>query len=226
MVRDHRVDKIAFTGSTAAGRKIGAICGERVARCTLELGRQVGGRDPRRRGYERRGSDIGRRGMLPVRTGVRLTDPNRGAAPAPRRVRRCACRRVLRGTGRRPVRRRHAHGAAGDAAPARPSGALHRQGHRGRCDAGDRRRQAQTPEARLLHRADCIRGSGQQTCHRAGGDLRAGAKRDPGRQRRTCGRYRQRHHLRTQRGGLHAGCSPGAERSPDDCARAPSGTTV
>ena len=38
MVRDHRVDKIAFTGSTAAGRKIGAICGERVARCTLELG--------------------------------------------------------------------------------------------------------------------------------------------------------------------------------------------
>lgn len=38
LVRDHRVDKIAFTGSTAAGRKIGSICGERVARCTLELG--------------------------------------------------------------------------------------------------------------------------------------------------------------------------------------------
>lgn len=38
MVRDHRVDKISFTGSTAAGRKIGAICGERIARCTLELG--------------------------------------------------------------------------------------------------------------------------------------------------------------------------------------------
>ena len=38
LVRDHRVDKITFTGSTAAGRKIGSICGERVARCTLELG--------------------------------------------------------------------------------------------------------------------------------------------------------------------------------------------
>jgi acyl-CoA reductase-like NAD-dependent aldehyde dehydrogenase len=38
LVRDERVDKIAFTGSTAAGRKIGSICGERVARCTLELG--------------------------------------------------------------------------------------------------------------------------------------------------------------------------------------------
>jgi aldehyde dehydrogenase (NAD+) len=38
LVCDPRVDKIAFTGSTAAGRRIGAICGERVARCTLELG--------------------------------------------------------------------------------------------------------------------------------------------------------------------------------------------
>lgn len=38
LVRNPGVDKITFTGSTAAGRRIGAICGERVARCTLELG--------------------------------------------------------------------------------------------------------------------------------------------------------------------------------------------
>jgi acyl-CoA reductase-like NAD-dependent aldehyde dehydrogenase len=38
IVRDPRVDKISFTGSTAAGRKIGAICGGRIARFTLELG--------------------------------------------------------------------------------------------------------------------------------------------------------------------------------------------
>lgn len=38
VVRDPRVDKIAFTGSTAAGRRIAGICGERIARCTLELG--------------------------------------------------------------------------------------------------------------------------------------------------------------------------------------------
>jgi aldehyde dehydrogenase (NAD+) len=38
LVRDPRVDKITFTGSTAAGRRIGSICGERIARCTLELG--------------------------------------------------------------------------------------------------------------------------------------------------------------------------------------------
>ncbi len=38
LVRHPGVDKISFTGSTAAGRRIGAICGERIARCTLELG--------------------------------------------------------------------------------------------------------------------------------------------------------------------------------------------
>jgi acyl-CoA reductase-like NAD-dependent aldehyde dehydrogenase len=38
LVRHPGVDKISFTGSTAAGRRIGSICGERVARCTLELG--------------------------------------------------------------------------------------------------------------------------------------------------------------------------------------------
>lgn len=38
LVRDPRVDKITFTGSTLAGRKIASICGERIARVTLELG--------------------------------------------------------------------------------------------------------------------------------------------------------------------------------------------
>src|SRR5207344_3383034 len=38
LVRDPGVDKITFTGSTAAGRKIASLCGERIARCTLELG--------------------------------------------------------------------------------------------------------------------------------------------------------------------------------------------
>jgi betaine-aldehyde dehydrogenase len=32
------VDKVSFTGSTAAGRRIGALCGERLRRVTLELG--------------------------------------------------------------------------------------------------------------------------------------------------------------------------------------------
>jgi aldehyde dehydrogenase (NAD+) len=38
LVTDPRVDKITFTGSTAAGRRIASLCGGRIARCTLELG--------------------------------------------------------------------------------------------------------------------------------------------------------------------------------------------
>jgi aldehyde dehydrogenase (NAD+) len=38
IVRHPGVDKISFTGSTAAGRKIGAICGEMLKRFSLELG--------------------------------------------------------------------------------------------------------------------------------------------------------------------------------------------
>ncbi len=32
------VDKVAFTGSTAAGRRIAELCGSRIKRCSLELG--------------------------------------------------------------------------------------------------------------------------------------------------------------------------------------------
>jgi aldehyde dehydrogenase (NAD+) len=38
LVRDPRIDKISFTGSSAVGKRIAAICSDRVARYTLELG--------------------------------------------------------------------------------------------------------------------------------------------------------------------------------------------
>jgi aldehyde dehydrogenase (NAD+) len=38
LVSNPGVDKIAFTGSTAAGRQIGAVCGEALRRVSLELG--------------------------------------------------------------------------------------------------------------------------------------------------------------------------------------------
>lgn len=37
------VDKVSFTGSTAAGRTVGAACGELLKRCTLELGGKSAG---------------------------------------------------------------------------------------------------------------------------------------------------------------------------------------
>jgi acyl-CoA reductase-like NAD-dependent aldehyde dehydrogenase len=38
LVNNPSVDKVSFTGSSGAGRRIGAVCGGRIARCTLELG--------------------------------------------------------------------------------------------------------------------------------------------------------------------------------------------
>jgi len=38
LVRHRGIDKVSFTGSTAAGRRIAAICGEQLKRVTLELG--------------------------------------------------------------------------------------------------------------------------------------------------------------------------------------------
>jgi betaine-aldehyde dehydrogenase len=38
LVRHPGIDKVSFTGSTAVGRHIGALCGEHMKRCTLELG--------------------------------------------------------------------------------------------------------------------------------------------------------------------------------------------
>lgn len=43
LVRSPDVDKITFTGSSAAGRTIASICGERMARCTMELGGKSAG---------------------------------------------------------------------------------------------------------------------------------------------------------------------------------------
>jgi len=38
LVNNPGVDKVSFTGSTLAGKRIAQVCGSRIARCTLELG--------------------------------------------------------------------------------------------------------------------------------------------------------------------------------------------
>ncbi len=43
LVRHPGIDKVTFTGSTGAGRRIASICGERIARYTLELGGKSAG---------------------------------------------------------------------------------------------------------------------------------------------------------------------------------------
>ena len=43
LVRHRGIDKVSFTGSTAAGRRVMSLCGERIARVTLELGGKSAG---------------------------------------------------------------------------------------------------------------------------------------------------------------------------------------
>jgi acyl-CoA reductase-like NAD-dependent aldehyde dehydrogenase len=38
LVRHPGIDKVSFTGSVVAGRRIASVCGDRLTRCTLELG--------------------------------------------------------------------------------------------------------------------------------------------------------------------------------------------
>lgn len=38
LVNNPGIDKVSFTGSTVAGKRIAEVCGRRIARCTLELG--------------------------------------------------------------------------------------------------------------------------------------------------------------------------------------------
>ena len=77
LVRDPRVDKITFTGSTAAGRRIASICGERIARVTLELGGKSAAvvLDDADLDAHRRPAGPGR--VHDDRPGVLLADPDR-----------------------------------------------------------------------------------------------------------------------------------------------------
>ena len=100
LVRDPRVDKITFTGSTAAGRRIASICGERIARVHPGTGRQVRGRHPGRRGHRHHRGHPGRGRVHAVRPGLLLADPDRGHPQPARRDARGAGQRVRRQAGR------------------------------------------------------------------------------------------------------------------------------
>ena len=79
---------------------------------------------------------------------------------------------------------------------------LHREGHRRGRRAGRRRRPAGPPRQGLLRRAHALRRRRQLHDHRAGGDLRAGARGDPVRRRRGRDPHRQRQQLRAVRRSL------------------------
>ena len=157
LVRDPRVDKITFTGSTAAGRRIASICGERIARVTLELGGKSAA-------VILDDADIAATAQALAQAECMLSGQvcaslTRIVVSRPRHdeMVEALAVGVLEGQGRRPVRPGVADGAAGGRAAAGPGRGLHRQGHRGRRDARHRRRPPEGPRPRLVHRADRVR---------------------------------------------------------------------
>ena len=76
LVRHPRVDKISFTGSTAAGRRIASICGERIARCTLELGGKSAAVILDDFDLAAAAQTSRRRRVLPDRPGLLVADPD------------------------------------------------------------------------------------------------------------------------------------------------------
>ena len=172
------VDKVSFTGSTLAGKRIASVCGGRMARCTLELGGKSAAivRD-----------DFPIEVAAKVLTGTITMMSGQVCAMLSRVI---------------VPRRRHDELAAAIAAemkqvvighsddPAAQLGpvAMKRQLERvemyiaeGRATARprDRGRTARASQPWLLHRTDPVRQRAQRQPHRAGGNLRPGAQPDP-----------------------------------------------
>ena len=213
LVRDPRVDKITFTGSTAAGRRIASLCGERIARCTLELGGKSAAVILDDIDLDTAASTLARVRVLPQWPGVLVADPDHRVR-APGRTRSST-----------RSRSRFAKVAVGDPFdPATQMGPLVAERQRDRvlgyvakgveegARARHRRWSPRAPRPRVVRRADGLRRRRQLVDHRAGGDLRPGAHRDPCRRRAGCGPPGERHDLRAQRLGVHRRRGAGAGR--------------
>ena len=225
LVTDARVDKITFTGSTAAGRRIASLCGERIARCTLELGGKsaavvLDDMDLATAASTLAKAECGLNGQVCSSLTRVIVTRNRhdefvealadsfGADESRRSVRRGGTARAARlGT------------------PTRPRARLHRQGRRRGRDARDRWRSPRGSRPRLLRAAHGLRQRRQRIHDRARRDLRAGPRRHPRSRRTGRGPDRERLDLRTQRVGVHERRRPGACGRAASSGRGPSATT-
>ena len=177
LVRDPGVDKITFTGSTVAGRRIAALCGERIARCTLELGGKSAA-------VILDDIDLGTAAQTIARAECALSGQvcsslTRIVVSANRHDELVAAladsfSAVAR---RRSLRRGIADRTGRERAATRSDRELHRQGRRGGRHARGRRRPSETHRSRVLRGADRVRQRRQRVDDRTRGDLRPGAQR-------------------------------------------------
>ena len=226
IVKHPSIDKVSFTGSTAAGMRIGELCGGQLKRCTLELGGKSAAIV-----LDDANLDEAMLDQL-VQSGVMNNGQVCGAQSrilvsqqALQRGGRRARRRARRAEGRRPARRRHADRPARGRAPADARRGLHRR-RQGRGRAGRHRwRPSGRPAAGLVRRADRVRRRRQLDEDRAGRDLRPGAVGDPVRRRRQRGEDRQRLRVRALRLGVDRPTPRAASRSRRGCVPAWSRST-
>ena len=207
-------EKIAFTGSTAAGKRIMALCADRIKRVSLELGGKSAA-------IVLDDADIGT--VLPrivwrdapFRPGLWSTHPHSGPAGQVRRGNRRGSVSRSSGHGGRPPRPLDARWPAGRRAPEDPGGGLHRARHRRRGSRGGRRRAAGEPPQRVVRRTHDPRRRRKLVAGGPGGDLRAGALRHLLRGRRRPGAPGQRVAVRSgrrrlvRRPGTRGSKSPG-----------------
>ena len=203
LVNHPGVDKVSFTGSTAAGRKIGAACGANLKRVSLELGGKSAAILL---------DDVDLAESIPLmlpnaimNNGEACISLTRILAPRDRysevtealveQVRAMKVGDALdpatevgplvaerqRDRVENYIRIGQDEGAKVAVGGGRPDG--HRQG--------------------MVRRAHRVRGRGQLHAHRPGGDLRTGAVGHPLRRRCRCRAHRQRLRLRTVRSGVH-----------------------
>ena len=155
LVRHPLVDKISFTGSTRAGSRIGAICGEQIKRCSLELGGKSAAIIL---------DDADLDAVIPALAPATMRNSgqaciNQTRVLAPREP----LRRGRRGTARRSARSGSAtpptrHGRPADQrGAARARRGLHRLGTRARARGSCSEAAAREHDARLLRRADRLR---------------------------------------------------------------------
>ena len=177
LVTNPGVDKITFTGSTAAGRRIASLCGERIARCTLELGGKSAAVVLDDMDLGTAAKTLARAECGAQRPGVLVAHPHHrdhGAATTSSSTRSPRASAQDASSATRSTSRVAAR-AARVRTPARPGRGLHRQGRRRGRDARDRRRPPGGPRPRLLRRADGVRQRRQPLDDRPRGDLRPGA---------------------------------------------------
>ena len=198
------IDKFTFTGSSAVGKEIAKIAAEKLKPCTLELGGKSAA-------IILEDADLD--STLPMLVFSGLMNCGQACVGqtrilAPRSRYDEVVEKLSGAVAAMPIGLPDDPGADDRPADlreaARARRGLHQEGRRGGCAHRHRRRPPRGPRRRLVRAADGVRRRRQLDDHRAGGDLRPGARGHPLRHRGRRGAHRQRLGLRPGR----AACAP------------------